>query len=270
MPVQDTSGGADGLGSVSSTTAILFGIGGISEGSSKTRISVPQIVTGYIYASGLLTHGNIISLPQIVSGAVHGSSSMTGDMTRPVAGETSGASTVSGSIVRMQTIGGIATGTSSLVYIVEYQHVQGSSSVVSHVDVEEHLPAINAIVAPPKAFYYLQLLQRGDLPIYICDKTGPIAPARVTYTMFFVRSNSTRVQVGPGSKSPAKGEVGEYYAVGRAGERGQPGCWVIRWEFQRFIESDVETIEMEFRVEDSVLENRPCDSLTRVQKYGWN
>jgi hypothetical protein len=138
------------------------------------------------------------------------------------------------------------------------------------VEVESHLPAVRAVVAPPKTFRYLQVLQRGDLPIYICSRNGPVSPYAVSYTLYQQRPDGTKFQVGPAGRTPAEGEVGEYYVTGRAGESGQPGCWTVVWTWQRSFDGATETKNMEFRVEDAVLAADPRDVTVRVRKYGWN
>jgi hypothetical protein len=115
----------------------------------------------------------------------------------------------------------------------------------------------------------MEFFQRGDLAIYIRDAAGPVSPVRVVYTLYQKRPNGTRFQVGP-SRLPVKGDVGEYYATGRAGELGQPGDWVIVWEYQESPQFKAQTKEMTFRVLDAVMANDPMDATVRCRKYGWN
>lgn len=122
----------------------------------------------------------------------------------------------------------------------------------------------------PKTFRFLQVFQRGDLPIYIYDENGPVVPERINYTLYFVYPTGALRLVGPAQRTPVSGELGEFYATGRAGESSQPGCWLIRWEFQRTLLDAVQTKEMNFRVFDAVLAADPHDTLTRCRKYGWN
>lgn len=106
------------------------------------------------------------------------------------------------------------------------------------------------------------------MAIYLSTSDGPVDPVGISYTLFQVRSDQSLVQVGS-SHTPTHGGVGEYYVTGRAGELGQPGNWLIRWEYQYTAMSLPETKEDTFVVQDAVLAKLP-DSSVRIQKYGWN
>jgi hypothetical protein len=129
---------------------------------------------------------------------------------------------------------------------------------------------VKAITMGPKVFRWLQLLQRGDLSIFFCDGGGNFSPIAVVYSLYFVRPNGSRQPVGPQHKTPVSGDVGEFYAVGRAGESGQPGNWVIEWKYQRSTVYPVEVVEMPFQVFDAVLTQDPYDVTGRKVKFGWN
>lgn len=128
----------------------------------------------------------------------------------------------------------------------------------------------SALCPEPKTFRYLHNFQRGDLPIYVFDSAGPVVPARVVFTLFFVRPDGSLKRVGPEFRTPVPGMAGEFYATGRAGESDQPGCWLIRWEFQRALCEVVRTKDMSFRVLDAVVANDPTDVTVRCRKFGWN
>jgi hypothetical protein len=148
--------------------------------------------------------------------------------------------------------------------------IQGSSFFVVSAVVDVHLPPIRAITMGPKTFRWLQTLQRGDLPVFICDASTPMIPARITYRLAQVRLDGTRKYVGPQNRTPVPGNVGEFYATGRAGESGQPGLWVIEWLYQRTYQSDVQRTEMPFQVLDAVAAGDPREQLDRKIKFGWS
>lgn len=129
---------------------------------------------------------------------------------------------------------------------------------------------VNAIVSSHKTFAFMQFLERGDLPIYISLSSGPVSPYQITFTLFEVRSDHSLRQAGASGRVPAQGVVGEYYVTGRAGDLGQPGRWLIRWEYQHTETSPVQVKEMCFYVQDAVLADSPLDVIIRAQKYGWN
>jgi hypothetical protein len=184
-------------------------------------------------------------------------------------GHAAGQATVFGLGQRILTARGYVFGTSVLAFS-SLLPIFGQGTLVGFAVVDKALPAVNAIVGPTKCFRFLQLLQRGDLPIYISNYAGPVAPVSVTYTLFQIRPDGSRRQVGPAFRQPVQGLVGEFYATGRAGESGQPGQWVIRWEFQRTFQSAPQCKEMCFSVLDAVAARDPRDVTPRCRKYGWN
>lgn len=184
-------------------------------------------------------------------------------------GAAHGLATVHGTGFRVLMARGYIFGTSKLVFCYPLP-IFGRGTLTGNPVVDRVLPAINAIVGPSKCFRYLQHLQRGDLPIYISNHAGPVSPVRVAFTVFQVRPDGSRKQVGPSCRQPVQGVVGEFYATGRAGESGQPGEWIIRWEYQRTFQSAIQVKEMCFSVLDAVAARDPRDMTPRCRKYGWN
>ena len=244
------AGTASGTSTATATAAVLVGIAETVAGSST--------VTG------------TAALNQIVTGQAAGQATVSGDWTTTASGTAAGQATVSQlNPIRIRNFSGRVAGTSQMVWSYP-RPIFGRATVAGHVVVETHLPPVNAIVAPPKSFRWLQNLQRGDLPVYLSDRNGPVSPHLVFYTTYQKRPNGTRFQVGASKRTPVSGSVGEYYATGRAGELGQPGDWVIRWIFQRSFDGALQTEEMEFRVLDAVLAEDPLDATVRIRKYGWS
>lgn len=148
--------------------------------------------------------------------------------------------------------------------------IQGTSSLSILPVVDRHLRPLRAITLGPKTFRWLQPLQRGDLPVLVCDRHSPLVPYRVTYSLAQLRANGSRQYVGPRGRVPAAGDTGEFYATGRAGEGGQAGQWVIEWTFQRTRDTRPEAAEMCFQVLDAVAACDPRDVLPRKTKFGWS
>jgi hypothetical protein len=163
----------------------------------------------------------------------------------------------------------IARGSSSFLYNTPLI-IQGTSSLSVLPVVDRHLPPLRAIILGPKTFRWLQPLQRGDLPVLVCDRHTPMVPFRVTYSLVQIRSDGSRQHVGPRDRVPAAGDVGEFYATGRAGESGQAGQWLIEWKFQRTPDALPEVAEMRFQVLDAVAVGDPRDQLPRKTKFGWS
>lgn len=244
------SGTASGSGSLADAPGVLL------HGGTGT-VDGLATVTG---AAGLI-------IPS--TGIAEGSGELLFASTIDVSGVISGKATVLGSGLKYINVKGLIFGTSGMVFSAPLP-IYGKSTMVGEPVVDRVPLPVNAIVAPPKCFRYMANFQRGDLPIFICDRAGPVSPVRVYYTLFQRRPNGTVFQVGPSRRTPAQGVVGEYYATGRAGESGQPGQWMIRWEFQRNFQSVTQIKEMDFQVLDAVLANNPRDVTPRVKKYGWN
>jgi hypothetical protein len=121
-------------------------------------------------------------------------------------------------------------------------------------------------------FRWNQTFGKGDLEICIHDRIGnQRGPVLIAYTMFMVSSTGILHQVGPTDRKPARADVGKFYVTGTAGENGQPGCWAVRWRYQRTYSEPIIEQLVQFRVVDAVLD---CDDrdhhIHRHCKYGWD
>ena len=249
MTLYDGAGTAIGVGLLADAPGAFLPAGAGTAaglGSATATAGLIVLLTGHTSGSGLLTQAYLEG-----AGTAAGAASLVGD----------GLKTLQGA--------GQLLGLSSMSFSAPFP-IYGVGLLVGTPLVEKVPLPVRAIVATPKTFSYLQLLQRGDLPIYLSTLSGPIAPVRVVYTLYQRRSDGTMFQVGPKDRVPTKGTPGEYYATGRAGEFGQPGNWVIRWEFQRTYQSEPQIETMCFRVLDAALAQNPMDATVRVRKYGWN
>lgn len=202
------------------------------------------------------------------TGIAHGQGTLEWDFILEADGTAHGVAYVSGSAIRIRNARGFIRGSTTMVWSYPLPMV-GRTVMAGHAEVERVL-TLRAITAPAKCFRYLQLLQRGDCSIFISDATGAVSPAQITYTIYQKRPDGSRRQVGPAGRTPGRGCVGEFYVTGRAGEGGQPGDWVVRWEYRRSFQGYPEVKEQEFRVLDAVLAADPRDTTVRVRKYGWN
>jgi len=168
------------------------------------------------------------------------------------------------------TITDLAGNTDTLGYnLLVPNPIVGHATVTASPTIETSVP-VRAIVSDPKTFSYMQRFQRGDLPIHFSTAQGSYVPATVSYTLYQVREDGTRKRVGPRNRVPVAGTFGEFYVTGRAGESGQPGRWVVKWEYQRNYSYPVEEKEMAFQVVDAATLNCPLDTTPRCNRYGWN
>jgi hypothetical protein len=119
-----------------------------------------------------------------------------------------------------------------------------------------------------KSFRYLQVLYPGDLAIAFSSRNTYSSPYAVTYSMYQIMPNGARVSISA-PRTASKDSTGIYHVVGRAGEAGQPGQWLVRWEYQESFGSTVEAQEETFSVVDAVAAHDPSDVTVRVTKYGW-
>lgn len=120
-------------------------------------------------------------------------------------------------------------------------------------------------------FRWNQTFGKGDLEICIKDRFGnQRGPVFIGYTMFMVSSTGILHQTGPTDRKPAQADVGKFYVTGTAGENGQPGCWAVRWRYQRTYGEPVYEQLQQFRVVDAVLDCDRPDHVRRHCKYGWD
>ncbi len=124
---------------------------------------------------------------------------------------------------------------------------------------------------PMGQFRWNQTFGKGDLEICLRDRWGnQRGPVFIGYTMYVVTSTGVLHQVGPTDRKPAKADVGKFYVTGTAGENGQPGCWAVKWRYQRtYSEPMIEQVQ-QFRVLDAVLDCDRPDPVRRHCKYGWD
>lgn len=244
------AGTASGVSTPSGAAAITHHVSSSVSGGSATTSAAGTLYLG----SGLIEGTSLLDWDYFVNGG----------------GQSDGQATTTGSGFRIINGGGRIVGVGQFLWAGAPLPIRGTTTMVGEPVVDHHLPAIRAIVSPPKSFRYLQWFQRGDLPVYICDRAGPVSPVWVRFTMYQVLPCGARKVVGPNRRVPVQGEVGEFYVTGRAGETGQPGNWVVLWEYRRNLQSATQSKEMEFQVLDAVLAADPRDVTVRHRKYGWN
>lgn len=191
-------------------------------------------------------------------------------------GTIAGVSTLAGTANLLVSTGGQGQGTSS-VSGTSTGLVSGSGTAFGG-GVMVGLPDIECVPAPvatvtantPKTFKYLDPIQRGELGIWFSSfQGGAIDPAWVRYQLSWIAPSGNVVPAGP-QQVPVRGKPGEYYAVGRAGDRGQPGRWIIEWWYRLYEGAPLELAQQCFRVYDAVLSNDSRDITERTVKYGWN
>lgn len=251
MVLYDASGTASGSSTATSAVTVNFHMSGDAQGSSSGSGScrINFILGGFAQGTSFADDGLVTD----ASGDAQGSSSAV----------------VASTVVEMTATGHVFG--SSFAKYIQPLPALGSSSLAAHAVVERPKPPINAAVAPPKTFKWLQLLQRGDLPLYLCDgQGGRVGATYVRYRLIRVRPDGSRQNVGPQEKTPVQGMVGEYYATGLAGETGQPGRWIIQWTYQVSPDDPLSTVEMPFLVTDAVSAPNPRSVLDRKVKFGWN
>lgn len=288
MAVKDGAGAVTGLATVTGAAALVAVLAGLAVGQATVLGDAnPQgagTVSGTSTASGASTSSYRVGCSVsggsaaaaaggtlvLASGTALGVGTLEWDYFVNGAGQSNGVATVTGAGFRTLIVRGRVVGVGRLLWTGAPLPIYGHARVVGNPVVDHHLPAVRAIVAPPRGFRYLQLLQRGDLPIYICNNAGPVSPVWVGFTMYQVLPCGARKRVGPFHRTPVKGLVGEFYAVGRAGESGQPGNWVIEWEWRQNFGGAIQRKEMEFQVLDAVAAADPRDVTVRCRKFGWS
>ena len=218
-------------------------------------------------ADGTSSFSGVLGLDMIFTGITGGSGELIYSPYVDFDGQIDGVGDISGDPYYVVGFSGSISGTSD--FQISYPlPIHGTSSFSGILEIISHT-VYGATTCPSKCFRYMEFFQREDLAIYIRNAAGPVSPVRVVYTLYQKRPDGTRFQVGP-SRLPVSGDVGEYYATGRAGELGQPGDWVIVWEYQESRQVKPQYKEMTFRVSDAVMADSPQDTTVRCRKYGWS
>lgn len=238
-------------------------------GTSSASADAVRRVVGAATFTGASTFSAQGGTIQLTSALVQGFSSFSWDYVSEAAATVLGASTSSASAVAAIGVGAFFQGGGHFLYS-ELLPIQGASFLAVAEVVDAHLPSVKAITMGPKTFLWLQSMQRGDLSVFIHDGRNAIRPVKVAYNLAQLRPDGSRKYVGPQYRTPVSGSLGEFYATGRAGESGQPGRWVIEWLFQQTPQSDVQIVEMHFRVLDATAVGDPREQLDRKIKYGWS
>lgn len=247
----------------------LFDASGTVVGSSTASGLAIVAIVGSATFAGASSFTALGSVNQLVSAFFRGSGALDWDYLIEGSATFAGASSATADALRVSNARASLFGSSSLLYSTPLV-VQGASVFALSVVVDVQLPPIKAITMGPKTFRWLQPLQRGDLSVFICEGRSPIVPANIGYNLVQLRFDGTWKYVGPQNRSPVAGEVGEFYATGRAGEAGQPGQWLIEWVYQRTLQSTAQVRVMPFQVLDAVAVGDPRETLQRKIKFGWS
>jgi hypothetical protein len=247
----------------------LFDASGAVEGTgAATGAAVVRVARALAFGGSASVTARA-GVGQLVSATFHGGSALDWESVVDAVAAFSGASSVEADGSVRVASKAFAHGGSRFLYRTPLV-IQGSSFISILPVIDRHLRPLRAITLGPKTFRWLQPLQRGDLSVFVCERHTPLIPFRVTYSLAQVRPDGTRKYVGPRGRVPAAGDVGEFYATGRAGESGQSGQWVIEWTFQRTQQSAGEAAEMRFQVLDAAAVGDPRDRLPRKTKFGWS
>lgn len=105
-----------------------------------------------------------------------------------------------------------------------------------------------------------QVLERGDLDIFLVDSSGnPTNAYEITYALYYVDPvTNAEVLIGTAMRIPMNPAVGEYFASLMIPNNATTGCYRIRWQFRETAGSPEEKVVQSFVVEGvSVLETNP-------------
>lgn len=247
----------------------LFDASGTADGTSTASSAASVRVARALTFQGSGSFTGMAGVGHRASATFGGRSSLAWDYVVDAAASFTGEASVAADGSVCVAARALARGSSRFLYNIPFT-IQGTSSFWVLPVVDRHLRPLKAITLGPKTFQWLQPLQRGDLPVFLCDRHTPIVPYRVTYSLVNRRADGSRQYVGPRDRVPAAGDTGEFYATGRAGESGQAGQWVIEWTFQRSPDAIPEVAEMRFQVLDAFAVGDPRERLPRKIKFGWS
>ena len=220
--------------------------------------------SGTSAGSGVLT--GTAGVLQLLSGTAAGLGTF-GIPPQTGSGTTAGAATVTGDASRIIGAAGAARGSGVLGWTGPLP-MYGTSALTGNL-VSEVAPLPISASSTTKALRWGETFQEDDLVLTLRAGGLPVMVQSVSYTLYQV-VNGYPHRVGPPIRVPGTSGLGVFYAIGKIGEGGQPGDWVVLWRYQRFSFSGIIEVEFPFTVQDAVLAADPHDSTVRIEKYGWN
>lgn len=237
-----------------------------------------------LFASGTSTGSGSITANAALSQLLSGTTLGSGVLSIPLllaAGTAFGLATVTGAAGFLIGVSGRVQGQGKLLLSGYPDTLYGTSAMTGELVVERMPPTVcycssasstadGSISNPGGPFKWEESFQVGDLSLFVRDSVGSVNPNAVSYTLYWIR-NGVPYQAGPANRVPARGpSVGQFYVTGRVGDFGQPGDWMVRWYYQRFLFSETNVVEYRFVVQDALAAADPRDSTVRVLKYGWD
>jgi hypothetical protein len=117
-------------------------------------------------------------------------------------------------------------------------------------------------------FYPGQLLQRGDLSLYLVDSNGdPINAYEITYDLYYVDPvgppPGLEVLIPPSPRTPVNPIMGEYYASLMVPPSATNGTYRIRWTFKETAGGPDITVVQDFEVTSKEI---IADPFTEIEK----
>lgn len=203
----------------------------------------------------------------LLSGTASGGSSVSAGHVYELDDVATGASQFSGAMVLVKAAFGYAAGRSSLgVWAPE--KLEGFGRLMGTLQVVR-LPR-PLVQDSPKCFRWGYQFGPGDLEFLVTGHAGtPLGASCVGFTIYQIQRGCFPRQIGPKDRKPGVRSLGVYYAIGTAGECGQPGLWMIRWCYRKGFGEAPLYGDCYFWVLDTVLCPVAGDTLPRVLKWGW-
>ena len=100
------------------------------------------------------------------------------------------------------------------------------------------------------AFSKRQILERGDLDIFLTNSSGnPANAAEIKFAIYYVTpTTEEEVLIGSADRTPVNPQVGEYYASIMIPATTTAGDYRVRWSFRELINSPFQQVVQEFVV----------------------
>jgi hypothetical protein len=216
-------------------------------------------------AGGLSAASADYTRTMLFSGMVRGQGTLL-ERSNDLSGASYGLATVTGTLGRVRLLRGSIYGTSRLAYVFP-KPIWGVGTMVGFFEVFRVKPPL-CCKSTIREYRWGQSFQRGDLAVWFTEVgQGAVSPYRVTYALYKGLPGGVPKLIGPCVRHPAKGDTGEYYATGIAGEGGQPGRWRIVWRYQMFYNGTVYETSMCFMVNDAIAAGACVPKC--LQRKGW-
>ena len=192
----------------------------------------------------------------LVGGQVQGIGAFQDLLSIFVSGTTEGQGTAEATLYRVLPLRGRVEGQGRIQESPAWRF-GGCGLLSGYLDVRRVPPPVSHMLRPIPSFRWGHEFEPDDLMLALVNSVGtPYAPASIFFRMLRVVQGGV-FPVGPQVRKPVTDpkRLGVYHASGVAGELGQPGRWVIEWQWKQYSYTPIKIERRPFVVLDAVALN---------------